>query len=1270
MNNALSKLLDYRAQRKRNSLVDGAQQHDALLGQPQRMGDGDDELSWLQKVAPIIVGKPKDYINPDFAKGAAKELVAGTLGLPGDAGYLLGNAKGIQETVGENWDEGRPLFQGVADNMTDPRDYPLTSESIANNLGIGFSGSPEELRGRVWGGALLPSAAIKGAKNLRKLALESGYGSGPLPPMAQALVSQRGNINYMDMPSFAEAFGDAADPGFFKASEGFRKGPSQFLVNPSENEIRTFFSRADMKDGGVRTTKDGDGNLYMWNAKEGTHKQFHIGVEDKFDKDMNWNQEYWNNHTERLYPEFEATEIAARNNPGVPALDTFDKRMAWVKGKPGRKLELQGRPRNQPIPNEMVNFLSDEPISSAGAVSRQGAAASGAAKDKAPAANALADDHDFLVALRDAQMRSLSYNADLMGDVARVPDKTITGYKLASRKKSQPGELYPGMLEANTPAFSRGEWQPARNEALAASRKNVAHRPGMHFIETPTADPTSTKGLSRARKNALDRVWVEAQFPDDTSEAWQRAAELSGDTTGGIAGEIPWGGNYLWNRPGQPMRIAGAQNITREVPLEEIAAIETRAKTNALTENTLYGPEQSPASAQSAGALSAPETNFLRDRGGVARGADELGETPSQIPQDQPLVGLPTYATIAGEQVRVGPNVAIRRLAEQYARDSGVPYVPITTYKQVDKGRAKRINDAFSEMTHDPANHEVMGAYTAMIDETAEQYKAILNSGLKIEFIPEGAPDPYAASPRMAMSDVTENNHLWVYPTRTGFGQGGVNAADVADNPLLAETEFLISGQRALANDIFRAVHDYFGHIKEGNGFRWTGEENAWRSHASMYTPLARKAMTNETRGQNSWVNFGPHGEANRSALAADTIYADQKIGLLPDWVFEEGLADDLVQGAVRKVKPDPELAPKPMTQAQAKAAGYPRDQRWHPVSKNRLRRPLDQVERVVEDDGLGLMRPAVTISPEELQGGTLIPALGDPSDIGKNLLSVGGNALASPVRLEGGHGYTRQGDESVWASAEGKVSALNNKANEALEAGRDPYLVYVPMGHETLDFNTMMTDATYELMKGGELSKTARNKFDRLMRQKRNLWPGIDSDEARTMLDGNGEVRKAFMSIVGREEFRNLPGMPDVAELRYALTDPDLLDVPLGQGGQSIARASGTVVQDPKLPHSTYDRQMGGEYVGGFGKEGVPRDVMFPDFIKARRADRDDSGAGYDARSMELSLPTQEANQEWVDGMMAYLMSKGMTAAAAAAVLGAGTQGMQEEPTNALAGS
>jgi len=52
--------------------------------------------------------------------------------------------------------------------------------------------------------------------------------------------------------------------------------------------------------------------------------------------------------------------------------------------------------------------------------------------------------------------------------------------------------------------------------------------------------------------------------------------------------------------------------------------------------------------------------------------------------------------------------------------------------------------------------------------------------------------------------------------------------------------------------------------------------------------------MTSETRGQNSWVNYGPNGEANRTASAEDTKFADQKVGLMPEWTWTEGIAGDM----------------------------------------------------------------------------------------------------------------------------------------------------------------------------------------------------------------------------------------------------------------------------------------------------------------------------------------------------------------------------------------
>jgi hypothetical protein len=105
--------------------------------------------------------------------------------------------------------------------------------------------------------------------------------------------------------------------------------------------------------------------------------------------------------------------------------------------------------------------------------------------------------------------------------------------------------------------------------------------------------------------------------------------------------------------------------------------------------------------------------------------------------------------------------------------------------------------------------------------------------------------------------------------------------------PLLGDSGIRWSGIPVTYNDLFRAVHDVFGHAKEGVGFRHDGEENAWRQHLHMYSPTARPAMTAETRGQNSWVNFGPMGEANQLADQANTVYAEQKAGILPEWTHK-----------------------------------------------------------------------------------------------------------------------------------------------------------------------------------------------------------------------------------------------------------------------------------------------------------------------------------------------------------------------------------------------
>ena len=256
----------------------------------------------------------------------------------------------------------------------------------------------------------------------------------------------------------------------------------------------------------------------------------------------------------------------------------------------------------------------------------------------------------------------------------------------------------------------------------------------------------------------------------------------------------------------------------------------------------------------------------------------------------EPLEGAPKSVKVGDRRIQFGPHAPARDAAYDYMAARGLRYEPPRQYAKVDTERATRVANAFDEMAHQPDDPVVRAAYRAMIDETLAQYQAIKATGLDIEFIDlERTGDPYALSPRLAILDVVENNHLWVFPTDDGFGGTESADVDITGNPLLELTNEWIGDRQLRANDVFRIVHDYFGHIKDGFGFRADGEENAWQSHASMFTPLARRAMTTETRGQNSWVNYGPFGEFNKTASAGETQYAPQKIGLLPLWVSEEG---------------------------------------------------------------------------------------------------------------------------------------------------------------------------------------------------------------------------------------------------------------------------------------------------------------------------------------------------------------------------------------------
>ncbi len=207
-----------------------------------------------------------------------------------------------------------------------------------------------------------------------------------------------------------------------------------------------------------------------------------------------------------------------------------------------------------------------------------------------------------------------------------------------------------------------------------------------------------------------------------------------------------------------------------------------------------------------------------------------------------------------------------REGAQSYAAKAGIPYDQTIDYKNLkaDKARAAKIADEYDKLSsYDKAS---IPQYKALISEVKKQYDHMINElGVKVEFVAE---DPYKNSKEM-MADVSQGR-LKVLKT-----------SSTSPHPHMTNEE----------NDMFRAVHDYFGHAATGRGFAQNGEEAAWVHHSQMFSPDARAALTTETRGQNSWYNTRGKG------------FAEQKLAILPKEYHD--ITSDIARVGDTPVNPD-----------------------------------------------------------------------------------------------------------------------------------------------------------------------------------------------------------------------------------------------------------------------------------------------------------------------------------------------------------------------------
>jgi len=187
-------------------------------------------------------------------------------------------------------------------------------------------------------------------------------------------------------------------------------------------------------------------------------------------------------------------------------------------------------------------------------------------------------------------------------------------------------------------------------------------------------------------------------------------------------------------------------------------------------------------------------------------------------------------------------------------------------------------------------NELIPASYQQLGKENAQQLDRMLNEGINLSY--HKGDLNYAGSPQM-LEDALINRHMYTYAG--GEPHELLNRID----PYTGLNE----------NQVFRAVHDYYGHGPTGASFGPRGEELAFGSHSQLYSPLAKMAAATETRGQNSFVNYSGINadlqkqmiplklqqerlaragqdtsavDAKLAELGAQTQYAQQKAFLLP----------------------------------------------------------------------------------------------------------------------------------------------------------------------------------------------------------------------------------------------------------------------------------------------------------------------------------------------------------------------------------------------------
>jgi hypothetical protein len=299
---------------------------------------------------------------------------------------------------------------------------------------------------------------------------------------------------------------------------------------------------------------------------------------------------------------------------------------------------------------------------------------------------------------------------------------------------------------------------------------------------------------------------------------------------------------------------------------------------------------------------------------------------------------------------------------------------------------------------------------------------------------------------------------------------------------------------------------------------------------------------------------------------------------------------------------------------------------------------PTPVEETVVVAEPYAVLPRDRMFDTSRLENAKIVSLYGDRERAGDTILRV--NDHPTNVDTQGGAMFPALQEalesEGAWASEFGALGPVRRAVAEGLDAGQRVFGVTTAMGPGALNQTIDMTDLLHQMATTSPIRKSDLSVFNKQARDILPGYAGLLHDEAAQQLHGMTQgQRKAFVALVDNANALK-QGFPNVPAARYALTDPNLVDVPAGTSGYSFVEFGPESLKSLEggVGHRSYPDRMSGTFEGRGPL--VPFTTMFSDFAKSRR----DANAlpGSDLRAFELGKPSQNMTPEAYDLLMKYL--------------------------------